>query len=267
MWFFDWTGRFCGVKGPGHVLLLPLADKWKKMDLRTKILLLPNVQVSFYEVLMRIIFLIIFLLQNWPQELDSPRFQVVTSDTGILAFNVEIFYRITDTETNVLRVCEPEVSEVICRRRRKTYGELIVDWPCYWRLQKILESLCRTTIVSKTSSSTQSSLEKDRRVIGEYVRDKLNEAVRSWGYEVSEVSLLVLISRHFPWTFCVLKGIAAHKKYFNLMCCWLLWALPPNFIGLGQIDNKSRIFSFFWHPILNEFLGVKVVQKFITKKL
>ncbi|CAG0920590.1 unnamed protein product [Notodromas monacha] len=124
-------GRFSGIKGPGYVLLLPCVDSWRKMDLRMKILVIRNVQV-------------------------------VTSDTAVVNLNVEVLYRIFDSESNVLKINDPE---------------------------KTLESLCRSTIVNKAVSSSQKLLVKDRRAIGDSVREKLNDAVRKWGFEVSEVTL------------------------------------------------------------------------------
>ena len=64
-----------------------------------------------------------------------------------------------------------------------------------------------------------------------------------------------------------LKGIALDEQNFKMSFCWLSLATPPNFIELGTIGNKLRIFEIPSCTSFVEWKGCLGVNKYITEKI
>jgi regulator of protease activity HflC (stomatin/prohibitin superfamily) len=170
------VGRFIGAKGPGLFLIIPIADKFIKIDLR--------IVAS-----------------------DVPKQRVITKDNVSVDVDAAVYYRVFDPGKAVLQVSnylqatnllaqstlrdvlgQVELDELLTKRKElsKNIGEILDDYTDPWGIKvtavAILDVSMPETMLRAIAKQAEAEREKRSRVLlaeGEYLAaEKITEAAK-----------------------------------------------------------------------------------------
>lgn len=183
-------GRFCGIKGPGPVFVIPIMDKLLRVDMRTN-------------------------------PMDVPRQEVVTKDNVSIVVDAVLYYRVIDPQKAILEVNnyieasfliaqttlrsilgQMELDEILAKREEvnRSLHKIIDEQTDPWGIQVLMVELKELVLPEemKRAMARQAEMERERRAMvisaeGEYqASHKLKEAAQVIGSDSVAVQLRYL---------------------------------------------------------------------------